>query len=103
MELEGTVTELAQQVLGRGYHIMLEAEGEAPALLAALRQLPGAVEVAQNGARRYRVAAREDLRGEAASAVVAAGGRLLTLTSEAPSLDEIYARYFEEVEHGTAG
>jgi hypothetical protein len=30
------------------------------------------------------------------------GGRLLALQVEMPSLDEIYARYFKEVEHVVA-
>jgi len=43
------------------------------------------------------VEASTDLRAEAAAAVVSAQGRLLTLDMEAPSLDEIYASYFQEV------
>jgi ABC-2 type transport system ATP-binding protein len=34
--------------------------------------------------------------------VVEAGGRLLALNIETPSLDEIYTRYFKEVEHVVA-
>ena len=30
---------------------------------------------------------------------MSAGGRLLSLELDRPSLDDIYARYFEEVEH----
>jgi len=33
---------------------------------------------------------------------VQAGGQLLSLGIETPSLDDIYARYFEEVHHGAA-
>ncbi|GAB4536962.1 MAG: ABC transporter ATP-binding protein [Anaerolineae bacterium] len=100
MVLEGTVTDLAQHVLGSGYRIQLQAEGPESALTEALRGLPGVVEVSRNGDNRYQVAATSDLRAEAAHAVVSAGGRLLTLGVETPSLDDIYARYFEEVEHG---
>jgi len=100
MELEGTVTELAQRVLGSAYRIQLQADGPAPTLTEALQQLPGVVDVQHQGDGRYQVAAASDLRAEAANAVVSAGGRLLGLDVEAPSLDNIYARYFEEVEHG---
>ena len=48
------------------------------------------------------MAASGDLRAEAAEAVMAAGGRLLKLDIEEPSLDDIYTRYFEEVSHGVA-
>ncbi|MBC7249571.1 MAG: ABC transporter ATP-binding protein [Anaerolineae bacterium] len=100
MELVGTVTELAQRVLGSAYRIRLQAEGPVSTLTEALQQLPGVVDVQHQGDSRYQVSATSDLRAEAARAVVSAGGRLLGLDVEAPSLDNIYARYFEEVEHG---
>jgi hypothetical protein len=46
-----------------------------------------------------RVYAERDVRPEAA-AVVAAGGRLLRLSVETPSLEMIYTRYFENVSGG---
>lgn len=101
MVLEGTVTDLAQQVLGSAYRVHLQADGPASALMEALQHLPDVVKVQQEDHNRYEVAAKSDIRAEAAQAVVAAGGRLLTLDVEAPSLDDIYARYFEEVEHVT--
>jgi len=102
MVLEGSVPELAQQVLGSAYHIQVEAEGPSSALVEALKGLPDAVGVEKEGGNRYRVVARRDLRAEAAEAVVRAGGRLLGLEVEMPSLDDIYARYFQEVEHVAA-
>ncbi|MGC8786675.1 MAG: DUF4162 domain-containing protein, partial [Anaerolineae bacterium] len=101
MVLEGTVTELAQQVLGSAYRVHLQADGPASALMEALQRLPDVVRVRQEDHNRYEVAAKSDVRAEVAHAVVAAGGRLLTLDVEVPSLDDIYARYFEEVEHVT--
>jgi len=102
MVLEGTVKELAQQVLGRAYRIRLEAEGSA-ALEEAFRRLAGVVNVKRPEANTYELEATGDLRAEAARTVVEVGGRLLSLSIEAPSLDEIYARYFQqEVEHGIA-
>lgn len=100
--LEGTVEELAQRVLGSAYRIRLQADGPAPVLLEALQQLRGVVEVKRDGDNRYQVAATSDLRAEAAKAVMTAGGQLLTLDVEVPSLDDIYAHYFQEVEHVAA-
>ncbi|MGC8836903.1 MAG: ABC transporter ATP-binding protein [Anaerolineae bacterium] len=102
MVLEGSVPELAQKVLGSAYRIRVEAEGPAPALMEALKHLPDALEVGKEDGNRYQVVARRDLRAEAAEAVVRAGGRLLGLEVEMPSLDDIYARYFQEVEHVAA-
>lgn len=99
MVLEGTVTDLAQQVLGSAYRVHLQADGPASALMEALQRLPDVVQVRQEDYNRYEVAAKSDVRAEAAKAVVSAGGRLLTLDVETPILDDIYARYFEEVEH----
>jgi ABC-2 type transport system ATP-binding protein len=98
MVLMGTVPALARKVLGGAYRIRLEAEGSPAVLLAALQQLPGAVNVTQDGGR-YEIEAKDDLRPEAAGAVVASGGRLLKLDVESQSLDDIYARYFQEVLH----
>ncbi len=100
MVLEGTVEELGQRVLGGGYRVYVEARGEPAALEAALRRLPDATDVRRLGPDRYEVAARRDLRSEAARAVLEAGGTLTGLGLELPNLEEVYARYFEEVSHG---
>jgi ABC-2 type transport system ATP-binding protein len=102
--LEGTVPELARQVLGGAYRIQVEVEGERD-LVSAFEQLSGVLNVAHVDGNRYELEARSDLRPEAAEAVVQAGGRLLSLEAEAPGLDEIYSHYFaqKEVTHATAG
>ncbi len=97
--LEGTVSELAQQVLGGAYLVHVQAAGPADSLVSALTAVPGAVEAKQVGPDRYELRATSDLRAEAAEAVVKAGGRLLSLAMDTPSLDDIYARYFQEVGH----
>ncbi|NOZ73451.1 MAG: ABC transporter ATP-binding protein [Chloroflexi bacterium] len=99
MALSGSVAELAKAVIGSSYHIRVQAKGDREVLRKALLQVPGIVEVAKNGNDVYDIVADGDLRAEAAAAVVKAGGRLLSLQVEEPSLDDIYARYFEEVEH----
>jgi ABC-2 type transport system ATP-binding protein len=99
MVLEGTVPELALRVLGGAYRIRLEANGVAN-LVEVFRRLPGVVEVKQEG-HYYDLETQSDLRAEAARTAVEAGGRLLSLNVEIPSLDEIYTRYFQqEVNHG---
>jgi len=100
MVLEGTVEELARRVLGGGYRVHVEATGTASAILEALRRLPDATKAVQTGPETYMVEGRRDLRGEAARAVVESGGSLRALQLEEPSLDDVYARYFQEVEHG---
>lgn len=100
--LEGTVADLARQVLGGAYRIHLEADG--PTRLAeALGTLSGVINVNRANGRVYELEAKKDLRAEAAQAVVEAGGRLLSLNVEIPGLEEIYARYFkQEVHHAGA-
>jgi len=91
--LIGTVTELAQQVLGSGYRIIVEAEGKGlESALGAVRDVSAVT--GENG--HYEIQASADVRGEAADAVRAAGGRLLSLSARQPSLDEVYNHYFTE-------
>jgi ABC-2 type transport system ATP-binding protein len=97
MVLCGTVKELAEQVLGGAYRIRLRAEGED--LSEELSGLAEVVAVKQESPGEYLIEARSDLRSQLAQKVLAAGGRLLSLSLEEPSLDEVYAHYFEEVEH----
>lgn len=100
--LEGTVNQLAQQVLGGAYRIHLEADGP-PAVEDSLRHLPDVVNVNRSNGRLFELEAKKDLRAEAARAVLEAGGKLLSLNVEAPGLDEIYTRYFkQEVNHAAA-
>ena len=101
MMLEGKVTDLALKVLGGAYRIHLQAGGPQQALVKALRSLPDAVAVkddatGQDGVREYVVEAKRDLRPDAAGAVVTAGGKLLSLRVELPSLEEIYSEYFHD-------
>jgi ABC-2 type transport system ATP-binding protein len=100
MVVQGSVDELAKRILGVAYRVNLEVEGPEQVIRGVLNSLPGATDVRYMGTRRYEVEAEHDLRAEAAQALVQNGGRLLRLDAEAHSLDEIYARYFQEAEHG---
>jgi len=91
--LMGSVEELGRQVLGGGFAVDVEAQGEG--LAERLRQVPGVRSVEVTGPDRFRLLAERDVRPEAAAAVVSAGGRLTHLAVEAPDLDVIYGRYFE--------
>lgn len=99
MVLEGTVSELAKKVLGRAYRVVLEAQGSPQMILEALEKVRGQVGVRHLEGTRYEVEAESDIRPEVARSVVQSGANLLGLEVEAQSLDEIYARYFEEVKH----
>ena len=96
--LLGSVAELGRQVLGIGYHVDLEAEGEG--LTEKLKTVLGVRAVEAAGSNHVRIYAERDVRADAAAAVIAAGGRLLRLSVETPSLDLIYNRYFENAAGG---
>ncbi len=95
--LEGTVPELARRVLGGAYRVRVHAQSERD-LRPALEGVAGVrAVIAQDGV--YELEAERDVRPDVAEAVVRAGGKLLGLELEEPSLDDIYARYFERLEH----
>ncbi|MCU0489975.1 MAG: ABC transporter ATP-binding protein [Chloroflexaceae bacterium] len=100
MVLEGSVPELARNVLGGAYRIHVQAESRNGDVEHALQGLPGVLAVQRPAASQYVVEAAHDLRAEAAQAVIQAGGRLAALDMAEPSLDDIYTRYFQEVQHG---
>jgi len=91
--LIGSVSELGREVLGGGFHVEVEAEGQG--IAERLAAVPGVQKVDQAGANRWRLTSDHDVRPEAASAAVAAGGRLFRLSVEEPSLEAIYTQYFE--------
>ncbi|RME81550.1 MAG: ABC transporter ATP-binding protein [Caldilineae bacterium] len=99
--LEGTVSELARQVLGSAYRIHIQVEGDAPDLPQALQHIPDVTHVQHNGDGHYAIEAARDRRAAVANTVVAAGANLIALNMETLSLDDIYAQYFKEVEHGS--
>ncbi len=100
--LEGTVPELARQILGSAYHIRLTVAEGAPRFLPALKGLQGVQEAHAEDEHTLLLKTIADLRPEAARVVVEQGGRLLSLDLDLPSLDDIYTRYFEEVRHEEA-
>jgi ABC-2 type transport system ATP-binding protein len=99
MVLEGTVTSLAQQVLGGAFRVQIEAEGVQPAILQALEKVAGVTSARATEPAAYEITAFQDVRPEAAQAVISAGGRLLRLGTQTESLDDVYSAYFKEAEH----
>jgi ABC-2 type transport system ATP-binding protein len=91
--LMGTVPELARQVLGGGYNVEVDADGEG--LAEKFSEMAGVKAVDQSGPNRYRLLAERDVRPQAAAVVVNAGGSLRRLSVEEPSLDAIYNHYFQ--------
>ena len=94
--LSGSVTELAQRVLGGGHVFDIELRGgDMRAVIAAL---PGVVRVQTLGPGLYRVDCERDLRAELARQL-APIAELVGLRFAEPSLNEVYTRYFDEVRH----
>jgi ABC-2 type transport system ATP-binding protein len=98
--LVGSVPDLARQVLGGGYHVEVEADGVG--LAEKLAAVPGVRAVEPIGPGRWRMLSEGDVRPQVAAAVVNAGGALRRLSVEEPSLDSIYARYFQKAEVNNA-
>jgi len=97
--LLGSVDELGRKVLGGTFNLDVEAEG--PDLVAKLKAIPGVTGIESVGPNRWRLKTDRDVRSEAAAAVMGAGGKLLRLSLEAPTLETIYTRYFRnEQEQG---
>jgi len=94
--LMGSVAELARQVLGAGFVVEVEAGMPAGADLdGRLAAIPGVTSVARVATDHYRLTASRDVRPDAARAVVAANGSLMRLSVDEPSLEAIYARFFQ--------
>jgi ABC-2 type transport system ATP-binding protein len=96
--LMGTVADLAVKVLGAGFVVEVEADGNG--IARRLATIPGVTKVETLAADRFRMTAERDVRPDAASAVVAVNGSLRRLSVDEPSLEAIYARYFQATPAG---
>ena len=95
--LQGTVSDLAHQVLGGGYRLEMEAQGDD--LERKIGALDGVKQVSARAPGQFLIEADRDVRPQVVDLVTRAGGNLLALALREPSLDEIYNRYFEEARH----
>jgi ABC-2 type transport system ATP-binding protein len=98
--LMGSVPELAVKVLGAGFTVEVEADGAG--LARRLGMIPGVTQVETLAADRFRMTAERDVRPDAARAVVSVDGSLRRLSVDEPSLEAIYARYFQTQPGGEA-
>ncbi|WP_407147904.1 ABC transporter ATP-binding protein [Bradyrhizobium sp. ORS 86] len=94
----GSVAELAVQVLGAGFVVEVEADGAG--IARRLAAIPGVSNVETIAEDRFRMTADRDVRPDAARAVVAANGALRRLSVDEPSLEAIYAHYFQASQSG---
>jgi ABC-2 type transport system ATP-binding protein len=96
--LMGTVVELANQVLGAGHPLLVEASQIDVA--AAVQSIEGVQTVTGGSDGTWRIVADRDVRAAVARQIVTGGGSLVRLADLQPSLEEVYTRYFqEEVRH----
>jgi len=98
MVIEGYLDELGRQAFAGGrYRIEVETERPTPALVTAIKAIPGVnrVEVREN---HLLVNAEKDLRNQVAKVIVQNDFPLSQIKSEEFSLDEIYMKYFKEGE-----
>ena len=95
--LMGTVVELANQVLGAGHPILVEAAdidvGQ------ALKGVEGVQQVTRSADGAWKIVADRDVRAAVARSIVSSGGSLTRLAELQPSLEEVYTRYFEGERH----
>ncbi len=97
--LMGTVVELANQVLGAGHPILVEAQGvDIAGVLRGIEGVQTVVPEGTGGAEGggWRVVADRDVRAAVAQRIVTSGGALTRLADLQPSLEEVYTRYFQE-------
>jgi ABC-2 type transport system ATP-binding protein len=94
--LSGSVTDLAQRVLGGGHVIDVEVRGAA--IRERLTGIPGVVRVHAIDVELFRVDCESDLRPEIAR-LLAPSCELIGIRFAEPSLNEVYTRYFDELRH----
>ncbi len=95
--LIGTVVELANQVLGAGHPILVEASGiDVP---ATLKGIEGVQQVVAAEPGSWRVVADREVRPAVAQRIIGAGGSLTRLAQLQPSLEEVYTHYFQGERH----
>lgn len=97
--LEGRVPDLAEKVLGGAYRIHVELENGHQTIEPLLMGIPGIVNVHNGEHGFYELEATADLRTEVAEKLINNGIKLKTLDMELPTLDEVYAKYYEEAQN----
>jgi ABC-2 type transport system ATP-binding protein len=93
--LTGDVDTLRSHVLGGSFVIEVEASGID--LAGALADIDGVGKVERRTEELVHLHAAADIRPIVAERVVQRGGNLVRLAMHQPSLEDVYARYYEEV------
>ena len=95
--LTGDVDSLCARVLGGSY--VIEVEAADVDFAHAFGDLDGVTRVTPAGKHVVHIHAQADLRPAIAARVTSGGGHLMRLNMHQPSLEDVYARYFEEMSH----
>jgi ABC-2 type transport system ATP-binding protein len=95
--LIGRVDDLMRDVLGAGYILDIEAEGDRVG--ERLEGVANVRRVVRVSPGRFRVDAAADVRSSIAKALVQSGAELRSLSVARASLEDVYTRHFQEVRH----
>jgi ABC-2 type transport system ATP-binding protein len=95
--LIGRVDDLMRDVLGAGYILDIEAEGDRVG--ERLEAVANVRRVERVSPGRFRVDAAADVRSSIAKALVQSGAELRSLSVARASLEDVYTRHFQEVRH----
>lgn len=94
--VQGEMDALGKAILkGRQWNFLLEVSGNADGLERELQSIPGVDEI-EKRAHGWFLRCTQDVRGEVVSIVTRRQLQLLQLSSEDPTLEEIYLKYFRE-------
>ncbi|MGB9685185.1 MAG: ABC transporter ATP-binding protein [Rectinema subterraneum] len=97
--LEGSVHEITKQVIGGTYMFTVLASG--PDAGGAIAALPGALKISRLEGGKLIVEADRDIRAEISRTIIDSGAHLLGLSDTQPTLDDVYARYFDQLHAST--
>jgi ABC-2 type transport system ATP-binding protein len=97
--LEGSVEEITKQVIGGTYLFTVQTRG--PDTSSAIAALPGTIKISTLEGGKMIVEADRDIRAEIANAILKGGAQLLGLSDSHPTLDDVYARYFDQLHANT--
>jgi len=93
--LEGSVDEITRQVVGGTHIVSMVTSGRD--VRSEVGAVDGVLRVQSDDEGRLTVEADRDVRADISRVAVVAGARLLSLADTRPSLDDVYARYFEQL------
>lgn len=93
--LEGTMDDIVKQVIGSTFIFTVWTAGPDPS--QAIASIPGVIHISSSDNGKLLIEADRDIRAEIARSVLRTGAMLLGLADLHPTLDDVYARYFEQL------